>query len=262
MATYLDKILAAHREQAAADGRDLAELLAKAELCAPARGFAGALRAREGLAAIAELKRRSPSKGPLAPGLVPRALARAYAEAGATCLSVLTDAEFFGGSAGDLAEARAAADLPVLRKDFTVCPEDICDARLMGADAVLLIVGALAGAELRELLALSRHLGLDALVEVHDEAEAALALEAGADLVGVNQRDLVSFEVDTDRAVRVAAGFPAGVAKVAESGIRDRGDVARLADAGFDAILVGEALVTAADPGAALRALMAGVPCS
>jgi indole-3-glycerol phosphate synthase len=171
---------------------------------------------------------------------------------------VLTDSEFFGGSAEDLAEARAAADLPVLRKDFTVCAADVCDARLMGADAVLLIVAALSARELGDLLSLASRLSLDALVEVHDEAEAEVALAAGAGIVGVNQRDLATFEVDGKRAARVVAGLPTGVVKVAESGVRSAQDVRRLAAAGFDAVLVGEALVTARDPGAALAQLLAG----
>ncbi len=255
MPTYLDKILAAHREAARRGADNLPLLLAEAERLPPGRGFRAALQASPGPAVIAELKRRSPSKGPLAPDLVPGVLAKAYAEAGAACLSVLTDQQFFAGSADDLAEARAAVDLPVLRKDFTVCAADVCQARLMGADAVLLIVGALSASELAEFLALARRLGLDALVEVHDEAEAGAAIGAGADLIGVNQRDLVTFEVDAERAVRVGASLPAGVVRVAESGIRTNSDVRRLADAGFDAVLVGEALVTAPDPGAALAAL-------
>jgi len=255
VATYLDKILAAHRGAALAGNRDLPRLVAEAEDGPPTRGFKAALGAASGTAVIAELKRRSPSKGPLALDLVPGVTAKVFAGAGATCLSVLTDQEFFGGSAADLAQARAAVDLPVLRKDFTVCPADVCDARLMGADAVLLIVGALSADELAELLALARRLQLDALVEVHDEAEAGVALAAGADLLGVNQRDLVTFEVDTDRAVRVAARLPDGIVRVAESGIRTRDDVQRLASAGFDAVLVGEAIVSAPDPGAALAAL-------
>jgi indole-3-glycerol phosphate synthase len=260
MATYLDKILASHRGAARADNRDVPVLVVEAQKCPPARGFAAALRngahvGPGGPAVIAEIKRRSPSKGPLAPDLVAGVLAKSYAGAGAACLSVLTDNEFFGGSAEDLAEARAAVELPVLRKDFTVSAADVCDARLMGADALLLIVGALSSGELAELLQLARHLGLDALVEVHDEVEAELALSAGAEMVGVNQRDLVTFSVDTDRAVRVSAALPGTVVRVAESGIRTRDDVRRLADAGFDAVLVGEALVTASDPGAALASL-------
>ena len=253
--TYLDKILAAHRHAAGQDRRDVARLAAEAGSCSPARGFKAALRRSQGIAVIAEVKRRSPSKGPLAPDLVPANLAKAYAGAGAACLSVLTDQEFFSGSADDLAEARAAVELPVLRKDFTVCAADVCDARLMGADALLLIVGGLSHDELREFLSLSRRLQIDALVEVHDEAEAEAALAAGADLVGVNQRDLVTFEVDADRAVRVGGHLPDSVARVAESGIRTSDDVRRLADAGFDAVLVGEALVTSPDPGAALAGL-------
>jgi indole-3-glycerol phosphate synthase len=255
MPTYLDKILAAHREVARADGRDLARLLGEAGRCGSTRGFTSALKASPGVAVIAEIKRRSPSKGPLAPDLEPALLAKAYAGGGAACLSVLTDAQFFGGCADDLVEARSAVELPVLRKDFTVSPADVGDARLMGADAVLLIVAALTPAELSDLLGTAKTLGLDALVEVHDEAEAEVALGAGAEVIGVNQRDLVTFEVDTRRAVRVARSLPGHVVRVAESGVRDRDDMRRLADAGFDAVLVGEALVTAPDPGAALAAL-------
>ncbi len=257
MATYLDRILAAHRVAAGADRRSLDDLVDAACRCPPARGFlAGLARRGEGrLAVIAEVKRRSPSKGDLAPGLVPEVLAKAYQDGGAACLSVLTDHEFFSGSPDDLAEARAATTLPVLRKDFTVDGRDVCDARLMGADAVLLIVAALSPSELAQLVALAGHVGLDALVEVHDEAELGRALDAGATLVGVNQRDLVSFEVDTRRAARVAAAMPGGVTKVAESGIAGPDDARRLADAGYDAVLVGEALVVSGDPADAVRVL-------
>jgi indole-3-glycerol phosphate synthase len=260
MTTYLDRILAAHRQAAEADERDMAGLLAGARspgLPAP-RGFRSALTAQPGVSAIAEVKRRSPSKGDLAPDLDPAALAVAYQRGGAACISVLTDREFFGGSPEDLQAARGAVDLPVLRKDFTLRAADVCDARLMGADAVLLIVAALSPAALAELLQLARGLGMDALVEVHDEKEAALAVEAGADLIGVNQRDLVTFEVDTARAVRVAAALPSGIARVAESGVRTAEDVAVLADSGFDAVLVGEALVTATSPTGALVQLLSG----
>jgi indole-3-glycerol phosphate synthase len=186
---------------------------------------------------------------------VPDVLAKEYVDGGARCLSVLTDAEFFGGSPADLIAARSVVDVPVLRKDFTVCAADVCDARLMGADAVLLIAAALDDAELSELHELAERIGLDALVEVHDEAELERALGAGATLVGVNQRDLVTFEVDTNRAVRVAGVIPDGIVKVAESGVRDGRDASRLRDAGYDAVLVGESLVTADDPGAAVRGL-------
>ena len=255
MATYLDRILAAHRAAAAADRRDLDALAAEAARRPPARGFEAALRRSDTVAVISEIKRRSPRRGDLAPRLVPADLARAYERGGAAALSVLTDSEFFGGSAADLQQARAAVDLPVLRKDFTVGPADVFDARLMGADAVLLIAAALEPPAMAELVDLAGRVGLDALVEVHDEAEAEAALASGATLVGVNQRDLFSFEVDTDRARRVAASLPAGVTRVAESGIRDGEDVRRLADAGFDAVLVGESLVLSADPAAAVAAL-------
>jgi indole-3-glycerol phosphate synthase len=256
VATYLDRILAAHRAAADADPRRLDDLLdAARRSTAPVRGFRQAIERAPGLAVIAEIKRRSPSKGELAPGLVPEVLAKAYADGGATCLSVLTDGEFFGGSAEDLAEARAATSLPVLRKDFTVGPADVCDGRLLGADAVLLIAAALSASEVTELAALAAELGLDALIEVHDEAEVAVALRAGATLVGVNQRDLVTFAVDTGRAERVAASIPDGVVRVAESGISGPADARRLAGAGYHAVLVGEALVRADDPGRAVAAL-------
>ena len=254
MNTILDRILAAHRRAAAQDTRTLDELERAALAGSPVRPFRAAL-AAPGMGVIAEIKRRSPSKGELAPDLVPAVLAKAYADGGAACLSVLTDAEFFGGSVEDLVEARAACELPVLRKDFTVCKADVYDARAMGADAVLLIVAALSVEELRELHALVTDLGMAALVEVHDEEELQRALAAGANLVGVNQRDLHSFEVDTGRAERLAAAMPPGVVKVAESGIRDGGDVDRVAACGYDAVLVGESLVTAPDPAQAVRTL-------
>ena len=253
--TYLHDILVAHRRRAAADRRDVDALRRQAESCPRTRGFRRALAGADGLAVIAEVKRRSPSKGELDAGLDPAALARDYATGGAACLSVLTDIDFFGGSADDLRAARAGCALPVLRKDFTVSPADVCDARLMGADAVLLIVAALDDGELPGLVALAGHVGLDALVEVHDEEELGRALAAGATLVGVNQRDLRTFAVDTDRAVRLAGAIPPDVVAVAESGIGGAGDARRLADAGYDAVLVGESLVRSTDRAAAVAAL-------
>jgi len=209
------------------------------------------------MAVIAEIKRRSPSKGDLAVDLDPTSLAVEYADGGAACLSVLTDVDHFGGSVDDLVAARRASGLPVLRKDFTVSARDVCDARIMGADCVLLIAAALDDAELRSFLALSREIGIDALVEIHDEPELDRAVAAGADLVGVNQRDLVTFEVDTARAVRMAPLMPDGVVRVAESGITGPADVAVLAAAGYHAVLVGEHLVTSGDPRSAVAALRA-----
>lgn len=186
-------------------------------------------------------------------------MARDYEAGGAACLSVLTDAEFFGGSAEDVAAARAACRLPVLRKDFTVADADVADARLMGADAVLLIVAALGDDELARLLEVTRQVGLDAVVEAHDETEVRRALDAGAEVIGVNQRDLTSFVVDHERALRVIDAIPAGVVAVAESGIRDGGDARRLADAGYRAVLVGETLMRAGDRRGAVASL-AGHP--
>jgi indole-3-glycerol phosphate synthase len=261
--TYLDRILTAHRAAAAADRRSIDDLVRQAMEAAPAvapRGFRAAIEADGGMVAvIAEIKRRSPSKGALAPDLVPDVLAKAYQSGGAACLSVLTDEGFFGGSAEDLAAARSATEVPVLRKDFTIGPRDVCDARLMGADAVLLIAAALSPPLLEELVRLATTLGLDALVEVHDEAEVEGALAAGATLVGVNQRDLVTFEVDTGRAARLAGRIPDGVVRVAESGIAGPDDARRLAGAGYHAILVGEALVRSGDPAAAVAALRGSV---
>jgi indole-3-glycerol phosphate synthase len=262
MATYLDRILAAHRATAAADRRRLDDLVEQARRMPPARSFGGALSAASGrlggpqaVAVIAEVKRRSPSKGVLAADLDPGRLAKQYAAGGAACLSVLTDHEFFGGGPDDLVQARLAAGLPVLRKDFTVCDADVCDARLMGADAVLLIAAALSRSELARLTDLAASVGLEALVEVHDLEELDTALAAGATLIGVNQRDLVTFEVDTGRAERVVAAMPADVVRIAESGITTAADARRLAGAGFDAILVGESLVRSMDPSAAVAAL-------
>jgi len=227
---------------------------------APARGFRRALEAVAEIgevAVIAEVKRRSPSKGPLAPGLDPVALARDYEAGGAAALSVLTDVEFFGGSVDDLDAARSACGLPVLRKDFTVDARDVVDARLMGADCVLLIAAALDQPELVDFLALARQIGLDALVEIHDERELERAVAAGADLIGVNQRDLVTFAVDTERALRMASQMPDGVVWVAESGITGPADATVLAEAGYHAVLVGESLVTSGDPRGGTAALRA-----
>ncbi len=263
MPTHLDTILTAHRAAAAADDRDLGAVLATADAAGPVRSFTAALAgaaARDGIAVISEIKRRSPSKGDLDPGLDPAAVAAEYETGGAACLSVLTDRDFFGGSPDDLRAARAACGLPVLRKDFTVGALDVCDARVMGADAVLLIVAALDEGELRTLLELAERCSLAALVEVHDGDELRRALDAGADLVGVNQRDLRTFEVDTERACSLGPTIPGDVLAVAESGIRGVDDVARLAEAGYRAVLVGEALMRADDRAGAVAGLLGARP--
>ncbi len=256
MATYLDKILAAHREVAARDLRSADTLMRDAASLPTCRGFRAALAGREHLAVISEVKRRSPSKGDLNRDLDPAAMAARYEVGGASCMSVLTDADHFGGSVADLQAARAACSLPVIRKDFTVSALDVVDTRMMGADCVLLIAAALDPTELAEYHELATDLGLDVLVEIHDEAELEVALSADATLIGVNQRDLVTFQVDHERAVRMAGVIPDHVVKVAESGVRGRDDAVALRAAGYDAVLVGETLVTATDPTAALRNLI------
>jgi indole-3-glycerol phosphate synthase len=208
---------------------------------------------------IAEIKRRSPSKGDLAPDLDPVATARAYEAGDAACLSVLTDGPYFGGSSADLVAARAATAIPVLRKDFTVDALQIDEARAMGADAVLLIVAALDDAQLRDLHAHAVGRGLAVLVEVHDAAEQERALAIGPQLVGVNARDLGTFAEDLSTGEQMIDTIPVGVIAVAESAIRSVDDVRRMAAAGFDAVLVGEALVRADDPTALVQAF-ASVP--
>ncbi len=204
---------------------------------------------------IAECKRRSPSRGVLASVYDPVAQARAYGRAGAAAISVLTEPSFFDGSLAHLAAVREAVDVPLLRKDFIVDEYQLLEARVVGADAVLLIVSALSSAELAGLHDVARALGLAVLVEVHDEQELAGALEAGATIIGVNNRNLRTLAVDTTVAERLGALMPAGVVAVAESGLSSAADVARMHAAGYHAFLVGERLMTARDPEAALRAL-------
>lgn len=256
MVTYLDTILERHRALARTDTRPFEQLLDDARVLPPTRGFRAALRTRDRLGVIAEIKRRSPSKGDLNIGLEPSELAATYERGGAACLSVLTDEEFFGGSVADLGAARAGCSLPVLRKDFTVCELDVVDARLMGADCVLLIAAALDASELRTFHELAVEIGLDVLVEIHDEGELEVAVGADATLIGVNQRDLVTFEVDHERAARMAKLIPDTAVRVAESGVRGGDDARSLEAAGYDAVLVGETLVTSGDPAAAIAELI------
>jgi indole-3-glycerol phosphate synthase len=257
--SVLDEILATKREEVDRLRSRATALEAEAAAAPSPRDLAAALRRPDGrLAVIAEIKRRSPSKGALAPDLDPSATAAAYAKGGAAALSVLTDGPYFDGSLDDLRTARAAVPLPVLRKDFTLDPIQITEARAAGADAVLLIAAALPDdALLRDLLAVAGALGLTALVEVDDEAGLDRALAAGSAVVGITNRDLHSFAEDLTTAERLAARLPASVVAVAESAIRSPDDARRMADAGFDAVLVGEALVQAPDPAAAVAALAA-----
>jgi indole-3-glycerol phosphate synthase len=259
MAGMLERIVAAARVRVAGAQReaDLRELERRAERHVP-RGFRRAieLQSRERAAVIAELKKASPSKGLIRAEFRPAELARELEAAGAAALSVLTDEEFFQGSLGNLREASAAVSIPCLRKDFIVDEFQLLEARANAADAVLLIVAALSTKELSTLAAGARRRGLDVLCEVHDEAELQRALDAGCDLIGVNTRDLRTFQVDLETAFRLAEKFPADVVRVAESGIHSAEDVARLRAAGYEAFLVGESLMRADSPGDALRELM------
>ena len=220
------------------------------------KDFLAALR-RPQLAVIAEMKQRTPSMGVLADDYSPADLAHAYAEGGAAALSVLTHMAGFGGRIEHVLAARAAADLPILRKDFVTDAFEIAEARACGADAVLLIVAALDARLLRDLVAVARSRGIAALVEVHDEAETAAALDAGARAVGINHRNLRDFSVDLALTERLRKLVPSDVLVVAESGIHSAADARRMREAGADAILVGELLMRSPDPGAEIRALSA-----
>ncbi|HHJ14143.1 MAG TPA: indole-3-glycerol phosphate synthase TrpC [Gammaproteobacteria bacterium] len=237
-----------------------AELEARVRDAGPVRGFLDHLRRRieAGRAAvIAEIKRASPSKGVLREDFRPADIARQYEAGGAACLSVLTDVDFFQGADAYLQQARAACRLPVLRKDFIIDPYQVWEARALGADCVLLIVAALDDAMLAQLLALAGELGMDALVEVHDAEEMARALALPAPLVGVNNRDLRSFDTRLETTLELAREFPADRLLVTESGIHTAQDVARMRGNGIHAFLVGEAFMRAPDPGARLQDLFA-----
>jgi indole-3-glycerol phosphate synthase len=255
--TVLESIIAGVREDLAVRAAALPfdELRERAAGRPPALDVLAALR-RPGIGVIAEVKRRSPSRGQLAAIAEPADLAGAYAAGGARAISVLTEQRRFGGSLADLAAVRARVPVPVLRKDFVVGPYQVHEARLHGADLVLLIVAGLDQGALVELVAEVAALGMTALVEAHTEAEAGRAVVAGAQLIGLNARNLHTLEVDRDVFGRIAPGLPVGVLKVAESGVQGAGDLLAYAAAGADAVLVGEGLVTSADPEAAVRELV------
>ncbi len=217
------------------------------------RDFAGAL--RNSPAIIAEVKKASPSRGLLSEDFDPARTARQYEDGGAAAMSVLTDEEFFQGSLGDLEVARAACQLPTLRKDFTIDPLQIVEAAAHGADAILLIAAILDSTEMRSLRELAESLGLAALVEVHTADELQATIDSGAKIIGVNNRDLHTFEVRIGLSLDLAESIPSGATRVAESGIFTASDVRRLGDAGYHAFLVGEALMKSGDPTAALKAL-------
>jgi len=257
--SILRRILETKAEEIAARSRslDLATVAAKAQDQPPVRGFARRVTelAASGAAVIAEVKKASPSAGVIRADFRPAEIAASYEQAGAACLSVLTDEQYFQGSDAFLEQARQACALPVLRKDFLVDPWQVHESRLLGADCVLLIVAALGRDRLQELHGLAREAGLDVLVEVHDEDELTDALSTGAELVGVNNRDLHTFTTDLATSERLRPMIPREITMVTESGIHSSDDVARMQRSGINAFLVGEAFMRAADPGAALREL-------
>lgn len=262
MSDILQRILATKHEEVAERSTRLpmAELRARCANLAPTRGFLRALTVRAAdrrHAVIAEVKKASPSQGVIRPDFDPEAIARSYEAAGAACLSVLTDEQYFQGADRYLQQARQACSLPVLRKDFVVDPWQVYESRLLGADCILLIAAALDDAQLRDLLALAESLGLDALIEVHDEAELERALATTGPLIGINNRDLRSFTVSIDTTLRLRELVPEGRLLVTESGIRTPDDVGRLRAAGVHAFLVGESFMRAPDPGAELARLFA-----
>lgn len=263
MATILDDILAHKRQEVAAQKQrvDMDTLVANISASNDTpRGFMKALQARVaigGTAVIAEVKKASPSMGVIRASFDPVAIAESYAAAGATCLSVLTDEKYFQGSGHYLRLVRAAVGLPLLRKDFIVDEYQIVEARALGADAILLIVAALSDAELAAFTRLAHDLGLDVLVEVHDEAECARALQLPLRVIGVNNRNLHDFSVSLDTSRRIKTMLPADYLLVSESGIHTRADIEALQAEGIHAFLVGGALMQADDPGVALSALLA-----
>ncbi|MGB7450391.1 MAG: indole-3-glycerol phosphate synthase TrpC [Ornithinimicrobium sp.] len=259
MHSVLEEIIAGVREDTAQRRRAVPEaaLRAQASRAPAARPATLALARRDDVHVIAEIKRASPSRGPLAPELDPAELAQQYEAGGASVVSVLTERRRFNGSLEDLDAVRRAVELPVLRKDFIVEDYQVIEARAHGADLLLLIVAALDDAGLERLLTLTRAWGMEALVEVHHDGEVARAIAAGATIVGINNRDLNTLEVDRDTFARVATRAPEGTTLVAESGIRDSSDVAKARAAGADAVLVGEALVTGGRPRDAVGELVA-----
>jgi indole-3-glycerol phosphate synthase / phosphoribosylanthranilate isomerase len=258
LTAVLQRILARTREHVQERKRlfPLDRLQGAAPTPSGRRAFAAALARPGHVNVIAEFKRRSPSRGAIREDVDPIAVAQAYEIGGAAALSVLTDAPFFGGSITDLREARMATLLPTLRKDFIVDPYQVGESAISGADSILLIVAALSGEELRSLHAAAREAGLDVLVEVHDRAELDRALAAGAQMVGVNNRDLRTMTVDLEVALSLASAIPDDVLAVAESGIRGPEDIVRLRDAGYDAFLIGEHLMAQDNPAAALEELI------
>jgi len=252
--SILERIVAAKRAEVAAAKKKITDIKARAAAAPPVRDFLAALRAKQP-AVIAEIKRASPSRGVLRADYDPAAIAKSYENAGAACMSVLTDMEFFQGAPEHLTQARSACGLPALRKDFLIDPYQVYEARALGADCVLLIVACLDDARMRELESLAHKVGMAVLVEVHDAAELARALKLKTPLIGINNRNLRSFETRLETTIELLPRIPPGRLVITESGILSKTDVARMRQNGVHAFLVGEAFMRAPDPGAELKTL-------
>jgi len=252
--SILERIVAAKRAEVAAAKKKITDIKARAAAAPPVRDFLAALRAKQP-AVIAEIKRASPSRGVLRADYDPAAIAKSYENAGAACMSVLTDMEFFQGAPEHLTQARSACGLPALRKDFLIDPYQVYEARALGADCVLLIVACLDDAQMRELESLAHKVGMAVLVEVHDAAELARALKLKTPLIGINNRNLRSFETRLETTIELLPRIPPGRLVITESGILSKADVERMRRHGVHSFLVGEAFMRAPDPGAELKTL-------
>jgi indole-3-glycerol phosphate synthase len=256
MKTYLDDIIDWHLNEKVQLDLNENEILRMSAGRSFTKPFAAALTAGDKISIIAEIKKKSPSLGYINKEVLVGRQAIKYKQGGAACISVLTDKKFFEGNNEDLLTARSTVDLPILRKDFVVRRSDVFESKAIGADAILLIVAALNDADLASFISVARELNLETLVEVHDLEDIERAVNAGAEMIGVNQRDLYTFEVDRERALKMASFTPEGIVKVAESGIRGREDIIELESAGYDAVLIGELLMRSNDCADELRKLL------
>ncbi len=256
MKTYLDEIIRWHLDEKITADLNENEILRISSSTSPSKSFSSAIISQENISVIAEIKKKSPSLGYINKEVLVGRQALRYKRGGAACISVLTDGNFFDGKNEDLLTVRSTVDLPILRKDFVVRRSDVFESKVIGADAILLIVAALSDSDLKEFISLAKELNMEALVEIHDLNELDRAIDAQAEIIGVNQRDLYTFEVDRSRALKLAEQIPNTLVKVAESGIKDRSDIIELESAGYDAVLIGELLMKSEDCEAELRNLM------
>ncbi len=256
MKTYLDEIIRWHLDEKVIADLNENEILRISASTSPSKLFSSAIISQENISVIAEIKKKSPSLGYINKEVLVGRQALRYKRGGAACISVLTDGNFFDGKNEDLLTVRSNVDLPILRKDFVVRRLDVFESKVIGADAILLIVAALSDSDLKEFISLAKELNMEALVEIHDLTELDRAIDAQAEIIGVNQRDLYTFEVDRSRALKLAEQIPNTLVKVAESGIKDRSDIIELESAGYDAVLIGELLMKSEDCEVELRNLM------